>query len=103
RLHRAGELTAIHVPDETDEAIRDLTRSRSDAVADRTRSRHRLKGFLLRHGHRYAGTANWSETHMRYLRSLQLPGGAHQAVLEEYLLAIDQANERVGRLDSLIE
>jgi len=33
RLLRAGELTAVHVPDETDEAIRGLCRARVDACA----------------------------------------------------------------------
>ena len=32
RLHRAGELRAIYVPDATDEAMRDLVRGRDDAV-----------------------------------------------------------------------
>ena len=30
RLHRAGELTAVHVPDASDEAMRDLCRARTD-------------------------------------------------------------------------
>ena len=30
RLHRAGELTAVWVPDDAQEALRDLTRSRAD-------------------------------------------------------------------------
>jgi len=46
RLHRAGELKAIHVPDEVDEAIRDITRARSDAVDDLRRAKQRLKAFL---------------------------------------------------------
>jgi transposase len=50
RLLRAGELTPVYIPEPTDEAIRDLCRARTDAVDDRRRSRHRLKGFLLRHG-----------------------------------------------------
>ena len=41
RLLRAGELTAVYIPDARDEAIRDLCRARSDAVDDRRRSRHR--------------------------------------------------------------
>jgi len=32
RLHRAGELRAIDVPDDTDEAMGDLVRAREDAV-----------------------------------------------------------------------
>ena len=57
RLLRAGELTAVYIPEATDEAMRDLCRARTDAVDDRRRSRYRLKGFLLRHGYRYQGKA----------------------------------------------
>jgi transposase len=31
RLNRAGELTAVYVPNEEDEALRDLARARHDA------------------------------------------------------------------------
>ena len=55
RLLRAGELTPVYIPEATDESIRDLCRARSDAVDDRRRSRHRLKGFLLRHGYPLPG------------------------------------------------
>ena len=70
RLLRAGELTPVDIPDARDEAMRDLCRARSDAVDDRRRSRHRLKGFLLRHGYRYQGKSSWSAAHQRYLREL---------------------------------
>ncbi len=102
RLHRAGELSAIHVPDAMDESIRDLTRARADAVDDLRRAKQRLKSFLLRQGYHYKGKANWSEAHQRYLRELVLPLPALKAVLEEYLLAIDQTTQRVQRLDQLI-
>jgi transposase len=102
RLHRAGELTGIHVPDAVDESIRDLTRARADAVHDLTRAKQRLKSFLLRQGYRYAGKANWSEAHQRYLRELVLPLPALKAVLEEYLLTISQRLAQVERLDELI-
>jgi transposase len=102
RLHRAGELEGIHVPDTADESIRDLTRARADAVHDLTRAKQRLKSFLLRQGYRYTGKANWSAAHQRYLRELVLPLPALKAVLEEYLLAIDQSVQRVSRLEELI-
>ena len=91
------------MPDEVDESMRDLTRARADAVHDLTRAKQRLKAFLLRQGYRYPGKANWSEAHQRYLRKLTLPLPALRSVLEEQLLAIDQATERVKRLDELIE
>ena len=77
RLLRAGELTPVYIPEATDEAIRDLCRARTDAVDDRRRSRHRLKGFLLRHGYHYQGKTSWSAAHERYLRELVLPHPEH--------------------------
>lgn len=102
RLHRAGELTGIHVPDAVDESLRDLTRARSDASRDLTRAKQRLKSFLLRQGFHYDGKANWSEAHQRYLRELTLPLPALKSVLEEYLLAVTRATERLTRHEELI-
>jgi transposase len=102
RLHRAGELTGIHVPEAVDESLRDLTRTRSDASRDLKRAKQRLKSFLLRQGYHYSGKANWSEAHQRYLRELELPLPALKSVLEEYLLAITQTSERLTRLEELI-
>lgn len=50
RLHRAGELTAVYVPDAEDEAMRDLTRAREDAIIDQKKAKQRLLAFLLRKG-----------------------------------------------------
>ena len=99
RLLRAGELTAVYIPEPTDEAIRDLCRARTDAVDDHRRCRLRLKAFLLRHGYRYQGKANWSQAHMRYLRELVLPHPAMKTILEEYLQGIDAAHDRVKRIE----
>jgi len=102
RLHRAGEVTAIHVPDAVDESLRDLTRARSDASCDLKAAKQRLKSFLLRQGFHYQGKANWGEAHQRYLRELVLPLPALKSVMEEYLLAVTQATERLKRLEELI-
>src|SRR5262245_62057515 len=100
RLLRAGDLTAVYVPEPTDEAIRDLCRARTDAVDDQRRCRFRLKAFLLRHGYRYQGKANWGQPHMRYLRELVLPHPAMKSILEEYLQGIDAAHARVERIEA---
>ncbi len=100
RLLRAGELTAIYIPEATDEAMRDLCRARTDAVDDRRRTRHRLKGFLLRHGYRYQGKSSWSAAHERYLRELVLPHPAMKVILEEYLQGIAAAGERIERCEA---
>jgi transposase len=100
RLLRAGELTEIYIPEPTDEAMRDLCRARSDAVDDRRRSRHRLKGFLLRHGYRYQGKSAWSAAHERYLRELVLAHPAMKVILEEYLISVQLGSERIARCEA---
>ena len=58
RCYRAGELTAVWVPDAAHEALRDLVRAREAAKKDQLRHRHRLGKFLLRHGKRPTERAN---------------------------------------------
>jgi transposase len=103
RLHRAGELTAVHVPESSDEAMRDLCRARTDAVQDLRRGRAQLKAFLLRNGYRYTGRSAWTEAHQRYLRELVLPHPAQRVVLEDAMTAIGSAGERIGRLEEQME
>jgi transposase len=103
RSHRAGELTPIHVPDARDEAIRDLCRARTDAVRDQRRSRQQLKALLLRQDYRYTGKSSWTQAHLRYLRELEMTHPAQKVALEEYLMAISAAGERIARLTSQIE
>jgi transposase len=103
RLHRAGELSAVHVPESSDEAMRDLCRARTDAVQDLRRSRAQLKAFLLRNGYRYTGKSAWSEAHRRYLRELVLPHAAQRVVLEDAIAAIGSAEERIARLEEQME
>jgi len=99
RLLRAGELTAVHVPDATDEAMRDLCRARTDAVQDLRRGRQQLKAFLLRNGYRYTGKTRWGEPHLRYLRELVLPHAAQRVVLEDALSNIGGATQRIAQLE----
>ena len=103
RLYRAGELTAIHIPDQEDEAVRDLIRARFAAVCDQRQARNRLKGFLLRLGFRYTGKSSWNDAHKRYLSGLIMPQPAQQIVFQECIHAIDDATERLERLTQSVE
>lgn len=103
RLHRAGELKPIHIPDSEDEAIRDVCRARTDAVDDLRRAKQRLGAFLLRNGHHYTGKSKWTAAHMRYLRELDQPCPVQRIVLEEYLQAIDGIHRRIARLEAHME
>jgi transposase len=99
RLSRAGDLTAVRVPGAADEAVRDLARSREDAVRECRNARHRLKALLLRSGIAYAGKSAWTAAHLRWLATLKMEHTAQQIALQEYLHAVTEATTRIGRLE----
>jgi transposase len=102
KLHRAGELTSVWVPDPPHEAIRDLVRARSAAVRVLRQARQQLSGFLLRHGHHYNRPA-WTLMHRRWLAGLKFEHAAHYIVLEDCLGAVEAAAARRDRLEAHIE
>lgn len=102
RLHRAGELTAVWVPDSETEAMRDLTRAREDAKYAQTKARQRLNAFLLRHGLRYPGKSRWTAGHLTWIRRQGFEQPSQQVCLDEYLEAVQEASRRVERLESQV-
>jgi len=101
RLDRAGELTAVWVPDPGHEAIRDLVRARLDAVHALRRARQQLAGFLLRQGCHYRRPA-WTKLHHRRLAGLKFEQAMHHLVLEDYIAAVEAAEARRDRLTAQI-
>ena len=68
RSYRAGDLTAVWVPDAAHEALRDLVRAREAAKKDQLRARHRLGKFLLRHGRRPpTAMTPWTQRHLTWI------------------------------------
>ena len=102
RLHRAGELIPVCVPDGESEAMRDLTRSREDAKYTQTKARQRVQSFLLRHGRRYPGRSPWGRMHLRWLSEQRFEHPSQQICFEEYLGAVEETTARVARLDQQI-
>ena len=102
RLFRAGELTAIHVPDEAEEAVRDLTRCREDVRRDVLRWRHRLVKFLDRHGRLYVTGKNWSQRHWTWIRAQRFELAPLQRTFEATLFALEQALTHQAELDKEI-
>jgi transposase len=102
RLHRAGELTAVWVPDPTHEAMRDLVRARTAAMEAVRRARQQLQGFLLRHDRVFTGRKAWSPAHRRWLAGLRFAHPAQQVVPQEQLDAVGEAERRRDRLGEQI-
>lgn len=102
KLHRAGELTAVWVPDRGHEAMRDLVRARESAMEAQRRARQHLQAFLLRHGHVYSGRKAWSLAHERWIARLKFEHPTHYVVLKEYCQTVEDAAVRLKRLTDLI-
>jgi transposase len=102
KLHRAGELTPVWVPDQAHEAIRDLVRARQAAVRTLRQARQQLSGFLLRQGYHYHRPA-WTQLHRRWLASLKFEQAVHHIVLEDSIAAVEAATARRDRLEAHIE
>jgi transposase len=102
RLHRAGELTPVWVPDVVHEAVRDLVRAREGANDALRKARQQLQSFLLRHGRIYTGRSPWTQAHTRWLATLTFAHPVHHIVLAEYIQAIEEASVRVNRLSKQV-
>jgi len=103
RSYRSGDLTAVWVPDEGSEALRDLVRAREAAKQDQLRARHRLAKFLLRMGQRpAAGMKAWTAPYMAWVRQVHFTQVAREATLLDYLHEVDHMGERVRRLEQAI-
>src|SRR6516164_8601454 len=98
RLHRAGELTEVWVPDAAHEAMRDLVRARATAAKVLSKARQHLSGFLLRHGKIYSGVRTWTQAYRRWLTTVRFDHPAQQIVLQDYIDAVTDAERRVDRL-----
>jgi len=98
RLARSDDLVTVIVPDERDEAMRDLSRAREDAMRARLKARQQLKALLLRHGHRYGVKKSWTPVHERYLASVSFAHPAQDIAFAEYRQAVREGHERMERL-----
>ncbi len=103
RQLRAGELTAVWVPDRGHEAMRDLTRARETAVMDLRSKRQQVSALLLRQGRSYpANKKTWTKAHMNWLASQKFEYVEQRFIFEEMMLAIRQGQERLMRLEEAI-
>jgi transposase len=105
RCYRAGELTAVWVPDAAHEALRDLVRAREAAKKDQLRHRHRLGKFLLRHGKRPTGAGEpWTRKYLNWIRiHVRFDEAALEATLTHYLGEVEHTAERIAKLEQAID
>ena len=104
RSYRAGDLTAVWVPDAEHEALRDLVRAREAAKKDQLRARHRLGKFLLRQGRRPSTPmAAWTQRHLTWVKTVHFAHAAQEATLLDYLHEVEHVADRIARLEHAID
>lgn len=104
RLLRSGDLTAVWIPDEEQESMRDLTRARGDFKAIELKTRQQLGAFVLRHGYHWPSSrSRWTKSHFNWLESLKMSHDWQQVVLQEYIDAVKAASQRVAGILSQME
>lgn len=104
RLLRSGDLTAVWVPDEEQEAMRDLTRARDDLKAQERKARQQLNAYVLRHGQAWpSNRTRWTQTPYHWLESLTFGHDWQQVVLQEYIDAVRAASRRVADITAQME
>ncbi len=101
--HRNGDLTAVWVPDDASEALRDLVRQREAAKQDQLGARHRLTKFLLRTGQRPPlGLKPWTERYMRWLAQVRYAQPAQEVTRLDCMNEFEHMSARVKRLEEAI-
>lgn len=103
RLLRAGDVTAVWVPDPAHEAMRDLVRSRADAMEHLKASKRQLLSFLLRQGRAYNGLKHWTRTYFTWLAEQKFDHPAHQIVFQDYVNAVLDGRQRHDQLVKMIQ
>jgi transposase len=103
RLHAAGQLRPVVVPEPELEALRDLVRAREDVRGDLMGARHRISKLLLRRGLAFAGPGEtWSQAHLAWLGRVRFDEPLADSVFGEYLACHEVLLARRDRLDGLI-
>ena len=102
---RSKSIRPISVPNDADEATRDLLRCREDANEDMRRAKQRLSKFLLRHGHSYPEQqgSHWTAKYWEWMDKIQFSQEYERAVFEEYRSQILAMEARLKRLDQQVE
>jgi len=104
RSHRAGDLTAVWVPDQKHEALRDLVRLREAAQEDNVRAKHRLGKFFLRHGLKDpSGKKKWSDVWWQWARKVKMPYVEQEMTLVELISEVDHQKHRLVRIEAAID
>ena len=97
-----GTYSKVFVPSDEDNSIKEYIRMRDDAKAMLKQTKQQLVALCTRHDKRYDGKSNWTQKHMDWLRKLDLGNEILNETLAEYLITLEQLNDKIERFDQRI-
>lgn len=95
--------SAVHIPTEEDNAVKEYVRMREDAKTELKRIKQQTIAFCTRNGHLYSESSYWTKKHLEWLHRLDFGNALLNETLREYLIRYDQTAEKVARYDKRIE
>ncbi len=98
-----GSYRKVYVLDEEDDAVKEYIRMRDDANAELKRVKQQITAMCVRHGKQYSGTKNkWTVTYRAWLKKLEMESPLLRETLDEYLLRLQQLEEKLTLYDKRI-
>lgn len=99
-----GTYKSVYVPDEQDDAVKEYVRMRDDANAELKRIKQQITAFCTRHNKLYDGSKHkWTKLHRSWLKEIKFDNAILREVLDEYLLRLQQAEEKLELYGKRIE
>lgn len=104
RLYRSGHLTPVQIPDEEQEAIRSLVRTRFAILLQAKKTKQRIHSMLLRQGLVFrSGKSYWTKKHRTWLAQVRKQlEGASATVLQTELELLEYLETQIRSLDAEI-
>ncbi len=100
RQYRGGRLSAISVPDENRESLRDLVRAREAVVREVLMARLEMMKFLIRRGRVYRKASYWSPEHHAWLGKQTFEHPRTQSAFDYSLTHMEYLETRQADLES---
>lgn len=101
-LLRAGLLTPVHVPSESEERVRSLVRCRGTFTREILSSRQYILKLLQARGYRFRDGKNWGTAYWTWLRGLDLKD-EDQLTLQNYVALLESKLEIRRQIDERLE
>jgi len=94
--------SAVYVPTAEDEEVKEYIRMRDDKKQALKKVKQQILSYVLRQGYSYGGGGNWTNAHVKWLKSLEFEGLLKEA-LDEYLITYEYLVNKIERITERIE